>query len=317
MQEKKNKRLLLSFIGLTLFTVCVYFFGKGNSQIDIDTSLFKLEEGVNVNRVKLESPSGKVTLDFNGTRWSVNNNYEADRQLIKLLFATLEKAEPKRPVSTNQLKSVDSLLSRNGVAVSLYEGEQLVQSFQAGGNIQKTESYFQKAGQPPYVMTVPGYRLYVSYILELDESGWRDKRVFNFNWRNFKSLNMIVPGDPSQNFEVSFKDQFFGITGIDAGDTTKLNDYLDAVSLLNADQFLKPGVSPLYDSLVKTRPAFRIEIKDIADKTYSLDIFTPLKNDPSVLGKIEENQPVIFNPNNILPIARKRNYFIQKASGFQ
>ena len=200
--------------------------------------------------------------------------------------------------------------------LSVFTIGNLVQSFQAGGNIQKTESYFQKPGQPAYVMTVPGYRLYVSYILELDESGWRDKRVFNFNWRNFKSLHMIVPGDASQNFEVSFKDQFFGIAGIDAVDTTKLNDYLDAVSLLNADQFLKPGVSTLYDSVVKTKPAFRIEVKDIADKTYSLDLFVPLKNDPNVLGKMDGSQPVIFNPNNILPIARKRNYFIQKPPGF-
>ncbi len=311
MQEKRNKRLLVSFIGITLLCIFFYFFGNTNNQIEVDTSLFKLEAGTNVNRVVLESSPGKVTLDFNGTRWSVNNRYEADRQLIKLLFATLEKAEPKRPVSNSQLNSVDSIISKSGVMVTLYEGENLIQSFRAGGNEQKTEAYFQESiGQPSYVMVIPGYRLYVSYILELNENGWRDKRVFNFNWRNFKSLNMIVPEDPTQNFEVSFKDQFFGIKGIAEVDTTKLNDYLDAVSLLSADQFIKPGFSSSYDSLLNTNASFRIEVRDIADKTYSLELFAPLKNDPKVVGRLDENQPVIFSRNNILPIARKRGFFV-------
>ena len=311
MQEKKNKRLLILFVSLTLLCICFYFFGKTNNQIEVDTSLFKLKDGTNVNRVVLESLTGKVALDFNGTRWSVNNNYEADRQLIKLLFATLEKAEPKRPVANSQLNSVDSIISKNGVTVNLYEDENLIQSFRVGGNVQKTEAYFQESiGQPSYVMTIPGYRLYVSYILELDESGWRDKRIFNFNWRNFKSLNMIVPGDPTQNFEVSFKDQFFGITGIVEVDTTKLNDYLDAVSLLSADQFIKPEFSRVYDSLLTTNASLWIEVTDIADKTYSLELFAPIKNDPNILGRLDEEHAVIFNRNNILPIAKKRGFFV-------
>lgn len=311
MQEKKNKRLLILFVSLTLLCICFYFFGKTNNQIEVDTSLFKLKDGTNVNRVVLESLTGKVALDFNGTRWSVNNNYEADRQLIKLLFATLEKAEPKRPVANSQLNSVDSIISKNGVTVNLYEDENLIQSFRVGGNVQKTEAYFQESiGQPSYVMTIPGYRLYVSYILELDESGWRDKRIFNFNWRNFKSLNMIVPGDPTQNFEVSFKDQFFGITGIVEVDTTKLNDYLDAVSLLSADQFIKPEFSRVYDSLLTTNASLWIEVTDIADKTYSLELFAPIKKDPNILGRLDEEHAVIFNRNNILPIAKKRGFFV-------
>lgn len=311
MQEKKNKRLLILFVSLTLLCICFYFFGKTNNQIEVDTSLFKLKDGTNVNRVVLESLTGKVALDFNGTRWAVNNNYEADRQLIKLLFATLEKAEPKRPVANSQLNSVDSIISKNGVTVNLYEDENLIQSFRVGGNVQKTEAYFQESiGQPSYVMTIPGYRLYVSYILELDESGWRDKRIFNFNWRNFKSLNMIVPGDPTQNFEVSFKDQFFGITGIVEVDTTKLNDYLDAVSLLSADQFIKPEFSRVYDSLLTTNASLWIEVTDIADKTYSLELFAPIKKDPNILGRLDEEHAVIFNRNNILPIAKKRGFFV-------
>jgi hypothetical protein len=311
MQAKRNRRLLISLIGLTLLSVCFYFFANKNNQIEVDTSLFKLKEEANINRVVIESPTGKVTLEFNGTRWSVNNNYEADRQLIKLLFATLEKAEPKRPVANGQLNSIDSILSKNGVTVNLFEGENLIQSFRAGGNEQKTEAYFQKSmGQPSYVMVIPGYRIYVSYIFELDESGWRDKRIFNFNWRNFKGLNMTVEDDPSQSFSVSFKDQFFGIAGIAEVDTTKLNDYLDAISLLSAEQYIMPGFSSTYDSLLKTAPFFRIEVSDISEKTYSLDLFAPLKNDPRAVGRLDGNQAVLFSRNDILPIARKRGFFI-------
>ncbi len=312
MQEKRNKRLLISFIGMVMLSVGLYFF-ESRDRANVDASLFKVEDVSKINKVALTASSGQVLLEYNGTRWMVNKKYEADRQLIKLLFATLEKVEAKRAISGNQLDSVNAIISRGGVEVQLYENESLLQSFRAGGNVQKTESYFQKTkDELPYIVTIPGYRLYVSYILELDENGWRDKRVFNFNWRNFKSLNTVIPNDPSQNFEASFKDQFFGITNMAAVDTTKLNDYLDAVSLLSADQFIRPGFSALYDSLVNTSPSLRVEIKDIADKVYSLALYPRLRNDPFVLGKTGENDLLLFNRNSILPIARKRNYFIAR-----
>ena len=314
MQEKKNKRLIISFTILLVSIAGFWFFSsKQTNSVLVEPTLFKPEDITKIDRVTLESANGKISLELNGARWIVNNKYEADRQLIKLLFATLDKAEPKRPVSNSQLDSVNALLSKTGVEVKLYEGGNIVESFRAGGNAQKTEAYFQKSADLiPYVMSIPGYRLYVSYILELDENGWRDKRIFNFNWRNFKSLHMIVPADPSQNFEVSFKDQFFGISGIASVDTTKLNDYLDAVSLLTADQFIAPGFSKVYDSLLKTKPAFRIEVTDISAKTFSLDLFGPLKSDPNLVGRLDENQPILFNRNNILPIARKKAFFIAK-----
>ncbi|MBK5278106.1 MAG: hypothetical protein JJE09_04500 [Bacteroidia bacterium] len=313
MQEKKNRRLLISFIAMTVLTICFYFLGSPGSQMTIDTSLFKPKDGSKINHITLESGDRKVALDFDGTRWMLNNKYEADGQLIKLLFATLEKAEPKRPVANNQLDSINSMLSRKGVIVNIFGDETLVQSFTAGGNAQKTEAYFRKAtGQPPYLMAIPGYRYYVSYILELDEAGWRDKRIFNFNWRNFKNLKVIVSVDPIQNFEVSFKDNYFGIVGLVSIDTTKLNDYLDAVSLLSADQFINHGLSSVYDSLLKTQPGFRIEVSDISDKTYSLDLFEPVKNDPNVLGKLDDRQPVLFKRNDIPLIAKKKAFFTSK-----
>ena len=311
MESKKNKRLLVSFLSMVVLIVSFYFFGHSGSQIKVDASLFKPKEDAKIDHISLQSSATKVDLDFDGVRWTVNHKYEADRQLIKLLFATLQKAEPKRPVSPTLMDSTNKLLSKNGITVTFFENDNIVQSFRAGGNVLKTEAYFQKSdGQLPFVMSIPGYRLYVSYIFELDENGWRDRRIFNFNWRNFKSLKMILSSDPSQNFEVSFKDQFFGISGMASADTTKLNNYLDAVSLLSADQFITQGVSDRYDLLLKTKPSFRIEVKDIADKVYLLDIFSPERDDPTVVGKLEEDQLVVFSRNNILPIAKKRNFFI-------
>ena len=314
MQEKKNKRLLISLAILVLAIASFWFFSsKQTNSVLVEPTLFKPEDATKIDHITLASANGKISLDLNGTHWTINNKYDADGQLIKLLFATLDKAEPKRPVSNNQLDSVNAWLSKTGVEVKLYEGENIIASFRAGGNSQKTEAYFQKsAGLIPYVMSIPGYRLYVSYILELDENGWRDKRIFNFNWRNFKSLQMIVPSDPTQNFEVSFKDQFFGINGITSVDTTKLNDYLDAVSLLTAEQFIMPGFSKVYDSLFNTKPAFRLEVTDISAKTFSLDLFVPIKNDPNLVGRLDDNQSILFNRTNILPIAVKKAFFIAR-----
>jgi len=309
MQEKKNKRLALSLLVLLGLTFMFYFFSWKRGQPEIDPALFRVDEQSQIDRVLFESSSGKLELRFDGTRWRVNDTYDADRQLIQVLFATLDQAEPKRPVSSNLTDSISSLLTRQGVRVSLFEQGQLKEKFTAGGNDAKTESWFRHDDEVPYIMVIPGYRAYVSYVLELKENDWRDKRIFNFNWRNFKSLKTISR-DPAQDFEVTFADRFFTIQDMTAVDTTRLNDFLDAVSLLAADQIMAE-LPDTYDSLVKSPPALEVTIQDISEHTYSLQLWPPMKRGSQVPGRLSDGNWVLFRPEKITAIARKKAFFSQ------
>lgn len=304
-QEKKNKVLVISFGGLMILAVVLFFYQADKQEID--KSIFKVDDLSLVDRVTLSSANGDVELSFSGSKWLVNNNQEADEQLITILFATLQQAEPKRQVANSMKDSVSSMVLNHGVKLNLYQGEALVKSFYAGGNAAKTEAYFMD--DEPYIMVIPGYRVYVSGVFEVEANGWRDKRVFNFNWRNFKKLEAKFSRQANQNFSIADQGSGFDLVNSPPSDTTRLNDYLDAVSLLMAKEYLTSGRQSIYDSLIQTLPIATISVYDLGDNVMTLDLYPPLDGDPDALGRLNGIDPVLFGREQVIPILKTRDYF--------
>jgi hypothetical protein len=262
-----------------------------------------------VDEVLLKNDGKEVHLKFENGKWRVNDHYDADNKMIKVLFATVSQAEPRRPVATAMADSVTRQLARSGTRVLLMQGGNVLEQFTTGGNALKTEAWFVREGEhQPYVMTIPGYRVYVSGIFELDESGWRNKRIFDFNWRNFKSLTASYAKDKEQDFEIEMKNRYFGIKGIAEADTTRLNNYLDAVSLLFATRFI-PITDPKTDSLAKISPAAQITVTDIGRNSYSLELFASSKNDREIYGRLGNGEIVALDKNDVGEIIRRKDYF--------
>jgi len=314
MQEKKNIRLLISLVTLSAACVLVAFFGSADTLMQVDKNLFRVDDQMQVSKVLLTNAKTKTEteLKFDGSKWVVNNSFEADQQLITVFFATLLQAEPKRPIAETLQDSISSKALKNGIRVQLFEDNQIVKDFWVSGNDQRTETYFQLAADnTPYLITIPGYRVFVASLFELAPVEWRDKWIFNFNWQNFKSLSMSFTREPKEDFIISFQNQSFGIEGL-TSDTTRLNNFLDAVSLIRGEQFIMAGTSKWYDSLLQTAPNYTIVVTDIAKRTHQLEVFPPIRQQQGVLGRLNGELPVIFNPEAIVPISRKRSYLIGK-----
>lgn len=310
-QAKRNIRSLIVLAALLTAVMLAYWSGSTSHSMKIDKTLFRVSDLKSINKVVLESKDGKVTLAFEGNRWWINEKYLADRHLIDLLFATIQQAEPKRPVASSLKDSISAALEAQGVKVSLQTGDATTKIFFAGGNKQKTQAYFKEQGKAiPYTVVIPGYRVYASGVFELDENGWRDKRIFNFNWRNFKSLETTFPPDPKQNFDVKFMDQYFGIAGLTSLDTMKLNNYLDAVSLLQADRYGRiEKLSAKDDSLLRTQPSMMIKVKDVSDKEIRLTLYPSRDEDQDIVGKIDDDQVVFFNRQQLIRVMKGKDYF--------
>jgi hypothetical protein len=310
MHKTRNKRKLFLLAVLTIVTVAVFWWIQPENRIDIDQQVFQVEDLSRISRVDLESDSASVSLSYDGGRWRVNDSLSADANMIRVLFATLQQARPKRRASNARQDSIYASLEENGVTVSLYENDQLIKQFVAGGNAAKTVAYFAdpRSGEV-YVMTIPGYRVYVSGILELPANGWRDKFVFNFNWRNFKSLQVRFPETPNENFTVSMQKDFFGIEGMADADTSRLNTYLDEISLLAVDEYVsEPALS---DSLTGIRPELDVIVTDIGNRTYRLRLFET-RNSRRVFGVVQAAQVAIFNQRKIQPLIKPKSFFRKK-----
>jgi hypothetical protein len=308
-QERLNKVLAGSLVALVALTLLSFYLSERTQGSDVDKKHFQLSSSESVDRVTLEQGGSKVALHFDGVRWMVNDTLEADRQMVKVLFATIDQVEAKREVGDPLRDAITKSIRSTGVNAKFYVQQELISNIWMGGNESKTTAYFQREGDVmPFVVGIPGYRVYASGIFEQTLNQWRDKRVFNFNWRNFKGLTASFPKEKDQGFTITMKEKYFGIDGVNDIDTTKLNDYLDAMSLLEAESFYTPGQAPRFDSLLQVPPSFSIEVSGIANRSYRLSIYPPLRNVNQVVGRIG-NEPALFQKRDIVQIAKKRSFF--------
>jgi len=158
-------------------SLSVFFFFREGPRPVIDPEYFKVEGTEKIDGISLQSPQGEIGLKFENNQWRVNGKWEADLQMIKVILATMKQVEPRRPVATSIKDSVLRVLTQGGTHVKLSEGGIVKFEFLAGGNTLKTESWFLRRGDvQPYIMMIPGYRVYVAGIFELDESGWRKRK---------------------------------------------------------------------------------------------------------------------------------------------
>jgi hypothetical protein len=306
-QRKQNIRLFISFLVLTSALIVTLFLKNQNDSSAVDKNLYRKADLKKVDKIVMESAMGKVSLEYQANQWKVNNEFDADRNLVEVLFATLKQAEPKRPLASSIQDSVTTALQKNGVKVSLYTENNLAESFYAGGNPAKTEAYFHNPeSKASHVVTIPGYRVYVSGIFELAAPNWREKLVFDFNWRNFKKLDASFI-NPKGNFEVLVEKNVAILKNVAEPDTARLNTFLDQVSLLTVDEYLdQPEIR---DSLQKTEPVATFLIEDIAKRTYELKIYTEGKQ---FFAVVQGNNLAVIDQRKVIPLLRPKEFFVKR-----
>ncbi len=288
----------------------LYYWNSNRSATAADFDTFRVNDLTSIDEVILEHANKTVALKYDGIRWNVNGEL-ADRNLIDVLFATLQQMKIIRPVATAIQDSLQAELQKSGVRVKLLSEGNTELAFIAGGDTRKSKAFFQKANQNTvYMMAIPGYRVYVSGIFELPAHGWRDKHVFQLNWRNFAGMQVRYPQSPQDNFDVAFMQNYFSIEGMVLVDTTRLNDFLDAISYLTVDGF---GDTPvLAGSSGDSDLQVIYEAKDVGGKTYSLGLYAWRPDDTVIKGIINSTHPVFFERKRLNPILRTRDFFASK-----
>lgn len=253
----KNKFLLILLIFQITCIAAVLFFQRPLQPVDAD--LFRLPEPEKIDQVIFTSATGKTTLIFSRNKWQVNGR-EADLQRVKVFFAAWIQSEPRRKITG---PAADSLRRMEGVEVEFFQAGVSRKKFRVTGRGEET--YYIK-DRDVYLAAIPGYRVALYDIFAMDEAEWRKKRIFDFNWTKFKELQATF-SNPKENFTVSFNGKYFGLKGMQA-DTARLNNYLDAVSLLEAARFLKKN-----EPAAAGKPLIRLEVKDTKDSTYALTVY--------------------------------------------
>lgn len=308
MQVRKNKILTVILLGLITLTLVVYFSDDEAGTLDIDKDKFAFTDPSSVDKVILDQPEGEVHLDYKGNKWLVNNEYEADPQRIKVLFAIIKQVSVRRKVAKQDEDSLQQAIQENGIKATFFSKNQQVHSITVLGNEQRGITYMTQEDSDIYLVEIPGYRSYLAGVFLLDANAWRDPLVFDVNWRNLQKVSMFIPDEPESSFDIVYDNGQYQIEELTKTDTTKLFNVLDDISLLYVNDYLTRHEVEALDASV-FEPTATIVVEDVGQNKFTLEIFQELNGQNVYLVRKDSIDYGTLDSGKLRSVLRPRRYF--------
>ena len=207
------RNIVLLGISLLLIILNLWLFNLKPALVSVsfDPDLFMIRDTTQIEKFQFHS---KI-LDHYFSRqegWKLNNKFPSDPNLRKMLFTVSNRVKVSRALTGNEK---EQLLKRNeemGTSVTLtVDGDE--RSYSVVGNANKTKTYFIE-NQEVYQVDIPGYQDFLASIYELKRDQWRDRLVFNGNWRTIQNMEVIYPEKSDKNLLIRFKETFYEVDGL-------------------------------------------------------------------------------------------------------
>lgn len=270
--------MLLIAIGILLIANLGLYFGeRGSTGLEYDESMFAIQDTVGLTTIRI----GEISLKKSDI-WMVGES-PADPAFMDHLLNILMRVSVKKPIGETD---------EEGILIDI-EGQD---SFYFGSNETKTKSYFFKDGEG-YEMEIPGFSDYLGDIFELEEDQWRDRLVYDGNWRTIQKLRMDYTANDQNDFEIAFETEFFKVSGVNVIDTVNLMNYLNQFEYFQANERISRGRIPELDSISASDPVAILTIDDINFPTpFSIQIFERRLEDPFHLMLDGEGEMIVVVP---------------------
>jgi hypothetical protein len=129
----KNTKLSVILAGLILVSVFISLTGKEDNRQSFDPQMFTVMDTSMIESVVISSNKINEITRGNGI-WRLNNNFNADLNMIEVMKSILSQVKVKRTVA--KLNQVDIIkdLKQTGKKVTVNYSDGSASSFVAGGN---------------------------------------------------------------------------------------------------------------------------------------------------------------------------------------
>ena len=188
------------------------------------------------------------------------------------------------------------------MVIEIIDQEQI--RLQLATNATGTKTYFVNEGVASEV-AVPGYRDNVIDLFTLHPDQWRDRVVFDGNWRTIQQVHVSFAGsEPS--FNVRFDDKFFLINGESPSDSTAVINYLNQFEYFQANEMISSGRFTNFDSLSQTEPFATVTIDDIkGEKPVGFDVFPALNGQGFHLLMKNQSELMVLDAGRVARMLQK------------
>ena len=236
MKITRNHVLASILIGLILVSIALGSWNRNDGGTQVDTDLFVIENIDPVDRLIITRGEEVIDCRAFSRGFMINNQFPMDENLLTVLAAVLQQVRVQRPLANNESENIWRQLKENGSHIQIFDGSLELASFWAGGDDQKQNSYFATEEGQVYLVHLPGYSSYLSGLFELPLIDWRSKTIFVNTWRSLLSFNYQDFSSSENDFQISYDDPFFSVSGIQQLDSNRVMNYLQDLASVKSDK---------------------------------------------------------------------------------
>ncbi len=291
-------------------TTLVYFTGLVSNHVSFDKKKFTLDENTIITSVYIAGEGIDNKLEYVDGLWEINSRYAIDNGMRDVFFAVLSQVEIRRPVPLTQKDSIADALKANGLKVTIQNNSELVKAYFVGGDEERFITYFIMDGDDdPYIMQIPGYLSFIAGIYDASENDWRDRFIWPVDWSRLKALKVVYENGAKKDLDFKYRDNFIAVVGVNTMDTSAVMDYLQGVANLQAYSFLEQE-NKYSEWAVPENKMIRIEIEQIANNNYKLDLYRIPDDENFYLGILNGTEGMLFQRPDIDILMKIKEDFI-------
>ena len=286
---KKNKFIFVTFVILALIALILWL-TQSQTTFRRSMSDFTLNDSSNVTRIFMsDKNNNSVSLTkISSGKWLVNEKYPAQKLTVEMLLKTMVGIEVQQPVANAAHDNIVKELAVNSVKVEIYQWvyridlfgvirwfphEKLTKVYYVGGATPSNLGCFMllENSSEPFIVSLPGFRGFVSPRYSPIEKYWRDYNIFKKTIPEIAIVKVEIPATPDYSYEVrnNGKNKFSLISLTDHSeipdyDTLKILNFLSGFRNLNYEALLNDMDKARKDSILASQPFIIITLTDTA-----------------------------------------------------
>ncbi len=292
---KKNRKSLIILLILAVVAALMLFSNRNGGFRKRD-NVFAVTDTSSITKFFLADKSNNsVKLERSkGGRWILNDKYEVNPSMIQVMLSTFCEIDVKAPVSKSTRNTIIRLLAGHAVKTEIYQEvyrinlfgkiklfphEKLTRTYYVGDVTRDNSGTFMlmEGAEDPYIVSIPGFRGFVTSRYSAFESDWRSHAAFSSRVPEISSLSVVFNEAAAKSFRITNIDNHvFKLESLMDGsniahfDTTKVIRYLSMFRSLNFETVLDEMTTKKRDSILATLPMNEITLTDRLGKLHTL-----------------------------------------------
>ena len=336
----KKKNIISIVIIAVLIVIAAILIGNNRylSTLRGEAADFTVYDTASITRLFFADKSGnQVVLKRNGSGWTVNDQYNANQNMVNEMLYTLNRMRIKMPVSIKKSDNIVTRMSSTNTKVEVYQmmprinlfnkvklfyHEKRSKVFYIGDVTQDNQGTYvlKEGGEKVYIVHLHGFRGFISSRFTANPIDWRDHTIFNEKMADIASVKLEINDDPDNGYIIKENGRYqYSMNRLNgepvAFDTLRVLNLMSSFNNVRFEAFLN-DVDPIRrDSIINSPFLQRLTLTTKDGKSSSITTFR-LRTNADLFDFSEEelNNPdfdkMINDPDHKYALLSEGNEFV-------